>query len=118
MIRLMADLVITTSLRATYSESRSPCRQTWAASITRSSMKRPPARRASKAGKSSSTVRAVRKPRPPRLTPRFGAQPGRLLLQERLQAALLAPREQPLYDAAGLGSVGLGDDADALHAGS
>src|SRR5262249_52632106 len=35
-------------------------------------MKRPPARSASRAGKSSSTVRAVRKPRPPRLTPRIG----------------------------------------------
>src|SRR5262247_2342447 len=42
MMRLMADLVMTTSLSATYSDRRSPCRHTWAASITRSSMTSPP----------------------------------------------------------------------------
>src|SRR6266511_3629595 len=72
MIRLIADFVMTTSLSATYSDSRSPWRHTCAAGITRSAITSPPARKASSAGKSSSLVSAVRKPRPPRFTPSIG----------------------------------------------
>src|SRR5438270_241251 len=72
MIRLMADFVITTSLSARYSPIGWPPRTRRVPSIMRSSISMPPASSASSAGSISSSVVAVRKPRPPRLTPRIG----------------------------------------------
>ena len=72
MMRLIADLVMTTSFSATYSLSRSPCRTIRAPSIIRSSTRSSSRSSASRAGKSSSAVSAVRKPSPPRFTPRMG----------------------------------------------
>ncbi len=72
LMRLMAALVITTSFSAAYSQSRWPLRTTRAVSIMRSSMAIRPATSASSAGSISSSVVAVRKPSPPRFTPRRG----------------------------------------------
>src|SRR5882672_8988557 len=72
MMRLIADLVITTSLSAAYSPTATPPRISRAESSMRSSMAMRPARAASTAGTISSSVVAVRKPRSPRLTPRIG----------------------------------------------
>ena len=47
---------------------------------------------------------------------RVRAQPRRLLLEDRLESMLDAPGEQSLNDLAGIGPIGLGDDADSLHA--
>src|SRR5215813_6286758 len=72
MMRLIADFMITTSLRARKSATTAQSRRTRAASIIRSSITIRPSRNASSAGSISSSVVAVRKPRPPRFTPRSG----------------------------------------------
>src|SRR5262245_4574327 len=72
MMRLIADFMMTTSLRARKSATTAPSRRTRAASIIRSSMTIRPSRNASSAGSISSSVVAVRKPRPPTFTPRSG----------------------------------------------
>src|SRR3970040_1877612 len=97
MMRLIADLVMTTSLSATYSDSRSPWRHTCAASITRSSITSPPARKASSAGKSSSLVRAVRKPKPPRFTPSMGTLRSPTEPSHGEQRAVAAQHEQQVH---------------------
>ena len=71
-MRLMADLRMTASLRAMCSASHSPRRRTRTARSIRSSMVIPFASMASTAAIISSRVVAVRKPRPPRFTPRMG----------------------------------------------
>src|SRR5215470_11727021 len=71
-MRLIADLVMTTSLSALYSPMVWPLRTRRAASSMRSSVAMRPATTASSAGRISSSVVAVRKPSPPRLTPRIG----------------------------------------------
>src|SRR5437867_6284498 len=72
MMRLIADLVITMSLRAAYSPSRWPFRTIRTVSIMRSSTSIRPASNASSAGNISSSVVAVRNPSPPRFTPSSG----------------------------------------------
>src|SRR5262249_2971404 len=49
---------------------------------------------------------------------RIGTEPGRLLLEHRLQLVLGAPAKEAGDDPGRIGPVGLGDDADTLHSGS
>src|SRR5438445_1300997 len=86
MMRLIADFVMTTSLSAAYSQTGWPLRTTLAARSIRSSIVIRPARHASRAGSSSSSVVAGRNPSPPRFTPRSGTprSPTALAIERRV----------------------------------